>query len=265
MPVAINGDLEIHYTVSGEGDPLVLIMGLGADESVWQDHRSEYEKHFKCIAIDNRCVGASSKLDQPFSTRDMAKDVLAVMDAEDVKTAHVAGISMGGTIAQELCLEAAGRVRSLILISTWARLGEMHKSVFDHFKFVRSLASPQDFMTCLQLWIWGPDWFETNLSDLLQARADARQNPEPQPQFGFARQCDACINHDTLDRLDRIQCPTLVTAGDKDIFTPLELSRALKERIPNSELLVFENCAHTHHWEDLERFNRVTLEFLKRN
>jgi pimeloyl-ACP methyl ester carboxylesterase len=265
MPTAKNGDVEVFYEVTGSGPPLVLIMGLGADHSVWELHREAYEKHFQCIAIDNRGVGKTSKLAGPYTTADMARDVLAVMDHAGLERAHVAGISMGGAIAQQVCLQVPERVRSLILISTWARLPSFHKTVFEHFKSVRAHTRPGDFMRCLQLWIWGAAFFEKNESEIETARRDANQNPMPQPQYAFEAQCDACISHDTLDRLDQIKVPTLVTAGLEDIFTPFELSQALHDAIAGSELLTFPGCAHTHHWEDLDTFNGETLRFLQRH
>ena len=74
--------------------------GSGADQSAWQLHREAYEKHFSCIAIDNRGVGLSDKPEGPYTSADMASDARAVMDHLDLEKAHVAGISMGGAIAQ---------------------------------------------------------------------------------------------------------------------------------------------------------------------
>ncbi|KQV23633.1 hypothetical protein ASC97_26900 [Rhizobium sp. Root1203] len=265
MPIAKSGDLEVFYEVTGSGDPMILIMGLGADQSVWEMHRAAYAEHFQCFAIDNRGIGRTSKPGGRYTTADMAEDVRAVMDHARVGRAHVAGISMGGAIAQQLCLSAPDRVRSLILVSTWARLPLFHRNVFEHFKSVRAHTSPGDFMRCLQLWIWGPEYVETHQAELEQARHDADAKLAPQPQSAFEAQCDACIGHDTFDRLGEIKVPTLITAGREDIFTPFALSKILHQAIAGSELLEFPNCAHAHHWEDLETFNGETLRFMQRN
>lgn len=265
MPIARNGDIQIFYEVSGSGEPLLLIMGLGADHSVWEQHRAAYANHYQCFAIDNRGVGRTSKPLGSYTTREMAEDVLAVMDHAGIGRAHVAGISMGGAIAQQLCLSVPDRVRSLVLVATWARLTAFNRNVFEHLKSVRAHATPGDFTRCLQLWIWGADYFARNETDLETARRDADANPAPQPQYAFEAQCDACIGHDTLDSLSRIKVPTLITAGLEDIFTPFPLSQALHRGIAGSELLEFDRCAHTHHWEDLQIFNSETLRFLQRH
>ena len=80
MPMAKNGDVDVFYEITGSGEPLVLIMGLGADHTVWEKHLAAYEKNFRCLAIDNRGVGRSSKPDAAYSTAEMADDVAAAMD-----------------------------------------------------------------------------------------------------------------------------------------------------------------------------------------
>lgn len=265
MPIANNGDIKLHYEIEGEGFPLVLIIGLGADNSIWQLHSDEWRKHFKVVKIDNRGIGFSDKPRGPYTTAGMADDILAVMDHAGIEKAHVLGVSMGGAIAQSLYLAAPGRVASLILVSTWAKLDQFGKMVFHHFKANRAHTTAGEWIETLQLWIWGPKFYETNLQDLLDVQQGIEENPYPQPRIGFEGQCDACIEHDTLGRLGEIKVPTLITVGDKDIFTPMHMSETLHKGISGSELEIFPDCAHVHHWEDLERFNRQTIAFMKRH
>ena len=78
----------------------------------------------------------------------------------------------------------------------------------------------------------------------------------------FDGQLDACIHHDAVDRLHQIKVPTLITIGSMDIFTPPPFSDLLHQHIAGSELVTFPTGGHVHHWEDLERFNTVTTNFL---
>lgn len=265
MPIAKNGDIDVFYEITGSGDPLVLIMGLGADHTVWEKHLAAYEENFSCLAIDNRGVGRSSKPDDVYSTAEMADDVASVMDHAGISRAHVAGISMGGAIAQELALRHPDRVRSIVMTASWARLPPFSAKVFEHFKAVRAHCRTVDFQLCVQLWIWGPDWFSAEAEALASARRDAERNPAPQPQYAFERQVDACVAHNTFDRLPALRAPTLITAGELDIFTPLALSEAMHKAIAGSELVVLRRCGHTHHWEQLDKFNSLTTHFMLRH
>lgn len=265
MPDVQANGITIHYEERGSGDPLILIMGLGADGPVWEEHAKEYEKHFRCILVDNRGAGGTDKPDGPYTTKMMADDTAGLMDSLGIERAHVNGISMGGAIGQELAINYPDKVRSLVLVSTWAKCNEYATIVFDHFAKMRRVAPPNEFMELLQLWIFAPPFYEANLDALRQGQQDAVENPNPMPQHAFEAQCAACTGHDTTGRLDRIQAPTLITIADQDIFTPPAFSDYLHEHIAGSEILRLEGAGHAHHWEDLARFNGETTAFMKKH
>lgn len=260
MPDLITNGITIHYEERGSGDPLILIMGLGAPGSRWEDHASCYEQHFRCILIDNRGAGGSDKPQGPYSTHTMAEDVAGLMQTLGIENARVAGISMGSAIAQELALSYPERVHSLVLISSWSRCDRYTQGVFEQFKKMRSLASPADFTQLIQLWIASPLYYEEHYAEMVQDQANAQESY--MSLHAFAAQCDACSTHNTFDRLDRIKAPALLTVGDADIFTPLRLTAEMDERMPHSEMVIFKGLGHIHHWEDLEEFNEATLRFL---
>ena len=260
MPVVRANGIKIHYEERGRGDPLILIMGLGADGSLWEDHVSEYGKHFRCILMDNRGAGHSDKPEGAYTTEMMAADTAGLMDALGIENARVAGISMGSTIAQHLALAHPEKVRSLVLVSSWARCDPYMRTVFEHFKKLRPLADPADFVRILQLWIFTPGHYDTHQEDMAEGVQEAVE--KYMPLHAYQAQCDACAEHDTLDRLPGIQAATLITVGDADIFTPLPCSIETDGRMPKSELLVFPGRGNCHHWEDLEKFNASTADFL---
>jgi len=259
-----NGTL-IYYQVRGEGTPLVLLMGFGADGNLWEHHVIEYQKHFRCIILDNRGVGKSDAPKGPYSTAMMAADTAAAMDYLEIRTAQVAGISMGGTIAQSLALNHPEKVKSLVLISTWPAFNNYARTVYENLKKLRTQVSADDFMELLQLWIFAPPYYENHMEDLKAAQKGALENPSPQTREGFNGQLDACIDHDVVDRLHQIQIPVLITIGMMDIFTPPAFSELLHAKIQRSQLVRFPMGGHVHHWEELERFNQVTTQFLLEN
>ena len=263
MPATTTSDgIQIHYELRGSGTPLLLVMGLGADGSVWADHVAEYEKHFQCVLIDNRGVGLSDKPEGPYAASRMALDVAEVADALGIEKAHVAGISMGGIVVQELALLRPELLLSAVIISSWARLNAYAVRVFEHMKSARAHMRAEDFMDLIQLWIFTSPHYEQNRAELAQGRADAGLNPTPQPQHGFEAQADACIAHDCLDRLGSISTPTLVVAGEDDIFTPLAFSKELAAGIPGAELAIYPRTGHAVHWEVLHEFNVRSRDFL---
>jgi pimeloyl-ACP methyl ester carboxylesterase len=260
MPDLKSNGIMIHYEERGNGDPLLLIMGLGAPGSLWEDHVASYENHFRCILIDNRGAGASDKPDGSYTTRMMATDVSGLMQSLGIEKARVAGISMGSAIAQEVALAYPEKVRSLVLISSWSRCDKYTQNVFEHFKKMRSLASPADFTQLLQLWIASASYYEEHYSTMIQDQNNAHVNY--MPLHAFTAQCDACSSHNTYDRLNQITNPTFLTVGDADIFTPLRLTVEMHDRMPFSEMLVFPGSGHIHHWENLTKFNDSTIKFL---
>jgi len=260
MPTIVSNGIRIHYEEQGSGDPLILIMGLGAPGSRWKDHAAFYEKQFRCILVDNRGAGESDRPLGPYTTKTMADDTAGLMLALGLENASIAGISMGSAIAQELALSYPKKVRRLVLVSSWSRCDKYTQTVFEHFKKMRELASPADFTQLLQLWIASAPYYEEHFDEMVVDQTKAQE--DYMPVDAFQAQSDACAMHNTFNRLDMITVPTLLTVGDADIFTPLRLTVEMHERMPGSQMVVFKGLGHIHHWEDLERFNDVTTQFL---
>jgi len=115
----VNG-VTLYYEVHGKGDPLLLIMGLGANATGWSSQVPSFSREYQVIAFDNRGAGRSDKPNEPYSMDQMADDAHALLDELGVGPAHVFGMSLGGMIAQELMLRHPRHVRSLILGGTMA-------------------------------------------------------------------------------------------------------------------------------------------------
>src|SRR3990172_6307927 len=118
MPYTLVNGIEIYYEVHGSGEPLLLIMGLGANAGSWVMQVPELSMEYKIIAFDNRGSGRSGKPNEAYSIAQMADDAAALLDDLAIDSAHVFGMSMGGMIAQDLVLRHPERVTSLILGGT---------------------------------------------------------------------------------------------------------------------------------------------------
>lgn len=263
MPSLKANGIEIAYELRGSGEPLLLLMGLGAPGSAWAPHSEAFEKLFQCVVMDNRGAGGSSKPKGPYSTAQMADDAAALLDGLGISRARVAGISLGSAIAQELALRHPEKVRSLLLVSSWARCDAYMKSLFESFALQRACLSPQAFAKALQLWIYSPAYYSAKRAELDEAAGKAGDSP--MPFHAFEAQCRACSGHDALARLASVARPCLLCSGDADVFTPPGLSEEMLRRLPSARLEVFKGFGHCHHWEALERFNKIACEFLKEN
>jgi pimeloyl-ACP methyl ester carboxylesterase len=254
------GDVRIGYREVGAGPPLLLVMGLGADGSLWEEHVAALAARFRCIAVDNRGAGASSKPPGPYTTATMADDHAAAMRALGIEGFGVVGISMGGAIAQELALRHPELIERIVLVSSWARCDRYLQELLANLAAVRAAASIETFAQLLQLWIWAPESFAARADELAEARGlDPSLMVRVKP---FAAQAAACASHDALERLGSIGVPALVTVGDLDVFTPPRFSEELAERIPDAQLRRFPGAGHVHHWEALDAFNDLLLEWL---
>ena len=118
MPKAKVGKIQIYYEEYGLGPPLVMILGLGQSIATWGLQVSELSNHFRIIVFDNRDSGKSIRCTKTYTTEDMARDVLGLLDHLGIDRTHLLGTSMGGMIAQQIALLAPERIMSLILAST---------------------------------------------------------------------------------------------------------------------------------------------------
>lgn len=247
--------VRLAYTESGTGPPLLLVMGLSAPGSAWEPHASTWSRSFRCLAVDNRGAGVSPAPPGPWTTADLAADCAELLTRLDTGAVPVVGISMGGAIAQELALRHPELVSRLVLVATW---GHCDPHMAEIFRVITEVWDRAEIASALLQWlIWTPEWFAAHQDSLLAERkADRMTLP------ALAAQVAACTGHNALDRLGAIDVPTLVTAGAADRFVPLAVSRAVADAIPGAQLEVFERTGHTHHWEELDRFNELVEKWL---
>lgn len=230
MPTTYVNDIHLYYEIHGEGEPLVLILGLGTDISEWEDVIRGLAEHYRVIAFDNRGAGRTEKPDHPYTIELMAEDTEAILKALDIERARVVGISMGGRIALVLALAHPGRVERLVLVSTSAR-GAKRPWWFGALSLVSS----------------GP-FFKSKY---------------PQPRYAFRRQRQASSMFNCTARLGELHAPTLILHGTRDKSVPYALAEELHAGIPDSKLLSFAGGHLFFLFRERQRFLDTVVAFLR--
>ncbi len=263
MPTVRVDDINLYYDTQGEGIPLVLIMGLRRNIEWWYCQIPSLSKYFKVIIFDNRGAGRSDKPDIEYSIPLFADDTAGLMEALGIHNAHILGISMGGYVAQELALKYPDKVRSLILGCTGCggnRAVLMSEERMNKFTANEGL-SPEEILR-KDMDIYFSDRFIEAHPEKVQEFVNVSLRYY-QPKEAFFRQFEACLKHDTADRLSGIKVPVLIMAGDDDPLVPPENSRILKERMPHAQLYLFPGLRHCFFIEAGEEFNQKAIAFFK--
>jgi 3-oxoadipate enol-lactonase len=264
MPTARVGDLDVAWDAAGDGDPVVMINGIGADRTAWYLQTPAIAREFRAITFDNRDVGETGPGPdpQPYGIRRFADDTAGLMDALGLGRAHVVGASMGGAIAQEFALAHPERTRSLTIVCSWPRTDPWLAELWGRWERVHEALGPVEWARATWLVVFTHRYYE-DPAHLASLVAGAEANPRPQTFEMYRRQSRAAAAHDALDRLGQIAAPTHVVCGEEDTFTPLRYSRAIAEAIPGARLSVMPNVGHGMFWEATDAFNELVLDFLR--
>lgn len=263
MPYTSSADgSRVFYETFGkrDGEPLLLVQGLGQDHNGWLLQRFPFGARHRCLAVDNRGVGRSDKPEGPYDLEQMADDLVRVLDHAGIESAHVCGVSMGGILSQILAVRNPERVRSLVLASTACH----------HHPWRRELL--EDWAVQAQTLGMG-GFARRNLRWIVGVRAIRRFWPAMHllgpvafdlPLHAFVAQIQAILDTDDSLRseLHHIAVPTLVIVGSQDILTPQGDSEELAAQIPGARLAVIRGGAHGAMVEHAGDFNATVLGFL---
>lgn len=254
MPSVDASGTELHYLRAGEGEPLLLIQGMSATHVAWgRPLLDELERSFETIVFDNRGMGLSGRAEMPFAITDLAADTMGLLDALELESVHLVGISMGGMIAQEIALAQPERIRTLTIGASYCGGPEGR------------LMPAEDVQMLAEAYISGDRervfraMWEINLSsgfradDSLFTGFTEMGSALPAPQPVVLQQMRACAAHNTHERLAQIKHPTLVIHGDADRLLAYSNGREIASLIPNARLETLEGVGHMFWWEQPQR------------
>jgi 3-oxoadipate enol-lactonase len=259
----ING-VKIHYREYGEGEPLLMIMGLGANADWWGDELLQpLTERFHVVTFDNRGAGRSERPEGPYTVPQMAEDAVGLMDHLGWESANVMGASMGGMIAQELALQFPERVRRLVLLCTFCGGAEhvpAKPEVLSLLTMPREGMTPADIARASLYLLFPPEYIEGN-PELMDEVVNAIIIAPIEPKC-FIWQYQGVAMWSCHARLGGLRHPTLIVTGTEDVLIPPENSRIIADAIPDSRLVEIEGAGHALQTMFPEKIAAEVISFL---
>ncbi len=263
MNWAEHGDVHLHWGEQGDGEPLLLIMGLGGSSRAWYRLLPHVADRARVITFDNRGTGQSDRIRGSLGLDDMVGDALAVLDAAGVESAHVVGVSMGGMIAQHLALDHRERVSSLLLGCTTPNS--------------RAGVPPWRLLAASGIRGVAPARAFDLIVPALYARRTRREHPEriredfamrareSTPGATFLAQLRAVGAHDTRSRLHELAgLPVTILHGDEDGLIPPARGRELARLIPGAHHAWIPDAGHIFMTDNEDATAQAVHEHLAR-
>lgn len=259
MPYAENNETKIYWEEHGTGEPLLLIRGLGSSHKEWRRSLPALSVRYRVIVFDNRGTGETVTFAEAFSIPIMAADAKAVLDAANIESAHILGMSMGGMIAQEFALNYPEKTRSLMLTVTTCG---GHEGVLPKPEVLFALqgggaATPEE-----SFWEMAPFIYDSSTPrEIIAEDLDVRDGKFTTPE-NFMRQLQAIITwQGTYSRLSNIKVPTLILHGKNDQLIPAANAQILADAISDSKLVILDNSSHIFTTDQPARSAEAILDF----
>lgn len=252
----VNG-IDLHYKIEGEGEPLLLIHGLGSSQLDWECQTPYFSKNYKVITVDLRGHGRSGKPPGRYSIKLFADDAAVLLKELDLCPAHIHGISMGGATGLHLASHYPGLVRSLVVTNMSANLPvknfKQKKMYYSRVLITKFLGTGK--MGEIIAKNVFPKEDQVKLRDLLKERW-AKNEKKP-----YLNSLRALKNWDIRSDLHKIKAPTLIVHSEND-YTPLEVKEEYAAKIENAEIEIVPDAFHIVNVEKPEIYNKIVSDFM---
>lgn len=248
----------LHYLDIGQGEPVLLLHGLGSRGSDWQLQTPVLRDTYRVIVPDLRGHGDSPKPPGPYTMVMMAADVVALLTRLDTGPVHVVGLSMGGMIGFQLAVDQPEWVRSLVVVNSTPDL--VPRTTAERLQVARRrwlarLASPERTGRFLAGRLF-PKPEQAPLREMV-VREWATND-----RAAYVAALEGCLGWSVLSHVGAIRCPVLVLSGDRD-YLPLDAKQQVTALIPGARLVVIADSGHATPIDQTEQFNAHLLAFLK--
>ena len=255
------GDVKLYYELHGpEGAPvLVLNNGVIMNAATsWTFQTATLAKHYRVLQYDCRGQGQSEHPEGPYTMELHADDLVGLLEALGVESAHIAGISYGGEVAQAFALQYPGKTRSLILADTVSEVRDELRFVIEGWMDALKTGEALAFFNATVPWNFSPEFVRANPGLM----TDAQKRYALLDFAAIIRLCECFLKVNFTARLGEIQIPTCIIVGEKDLLKGTEYARILAQAIPQAELHILPGAGHAICWERPAEFNTIILGFL---
>lgn len=252
--------IHLYYEVHGEGQPLLLIHGLGSSTRDWELQVTEFSKSYKVITFDLRGHGRSDKPKGPYSMAMFAADATGLLQALGIDRAHVAGISLGGGVAFQMAVDAPEMIQTLTIVNSTpeliVRTFKERLMVWQRIAIVKVLGMKKMGEVLSKRLFVKPEHEEIRRIFCERwAENDTR---------AYLNAMRALVGWSVNAQIDSLRCPTLVIAADQD-YSPVSVKEEYTARIPDAQLVVIPDARHAVTVEHPQAFNLALQEFLAKH
>lgn len=248
-----------YWDDGGERPPVMLIHGVGADGTSWDQIAPALSPEFRVLRLDLRGHGRSGPVDGALTLDDFVRDVIDVLDACVVPTAHIVGFSLGGMIAQGIALQHAARVRRLVLLSAVAgRSAEERARVQARLAILQEQGVAAITGAAQERW-FTPDFIARNPDLVARRMRQLQENHAP----SYAAAYTVFSTSDLGEQLHAIRAPTLIATGEHDVGSNARMARFMHAQIAGSRLEILPGLRHSILVEAPELITRLVHDYLR--
>lgn len=257
--VALGKD-RIYTESHGEGEDLLLVPGLGGRAQFWSAQVKLLSKHFRVTLHDHRGTGRSSRSKIVYNVKQMAEDLLRVMDSLKISAAHMVGHSTGGAIGQYIALKHPERLKKLVLSASWCGPDPLFIQLFETRRQVLISCGPSTYLFMGTV-LATPAWHLQSRFTSAQEFLEGRLKDFPGLEIELSR-IAAVMCHDLRSHVNKIKAPTLVICAQDDQITPPGFSAELAQRIRAAKLVLLPKGGHFCPMTMTDSYNKHILAFL---
>jgi len=255
--------MKLHHTIHSpqHSETVLLLHGLGSCGEDWILQLPALTPHYRVVTLDARGHGGSPKPIQRYTIEEMTEDVIETMDDLKINDFHAVGLSMGGCMALQLAIAHPHRVRTLTSVNSYAKL--KLAGIGGVIRFIERMwmlyfGSMEQMGAVIANRLFPKESFEVQ-------RQLAIQRFAANPREVYKKVIPGVALFNALSKVNQVKCPTLIIAGDRDLTVPLAAKQQLHRAIPQSEMIIIPDSGHATPIDQPEEFNKVLVEFLKKN